>query len=197
MTSSQKSFDLEARFIKRYSPAKFTALLSVSVPLQRMVTAALRKNVQQLLEEVSAKEGSVEATISLHTKAIERFLLTGPTDRALHRALYQQSQFFGREWYALTYKEEDGRSRFKLAQAEGAARAVRLVSNKTLTPIDEYVLLHMMPYILLRWREESAQNEVSGIMEALGAIVSSKVAGIEKTMQTDELEKLQETVFDS
>ena len=160
--------DLEARFVKRFSPRRFAALLNSSLGLAKAVREELADAVRELVADIPR---DTVFLVPMDIEEAEMSVITAPGGKALHRALYQQSRFF-KDVTLLTVSSQDG---ILVHEEVGATRRAEATKADGLDAFNQYVLLHFFPYIRKRINDEAAQERDLKSRESLREVLIDKI----------------------
>jgi len=182
--NKNKSVDLEARFVKKFSPTILVSMLNTSAQLSKLVQQELADALFDIVQEANSLERSkMSAVVSLESDELDVMLYGGEPDRRLHRSLYRQSRFFNEvKCISISYGKDGARVELHLEEAPPLRTAVT-VDPKTLDTFNQYVLLHLLPFFKKQWRQQVADDNYQRIHAILEEVVMDKIGGLRELRQ--------------
>lgn len=184
--SKKKSVDLEARFVKKFSPTILVTMLNTSAPLGKIVRQELSDAIFDLTQEANSLERSkLTAVVSLASDELDVTLYGAPADRRLHRSLYRQSRFFNEvKCISMSYDQANGTAQVRLHVEEAPPISTAVTINPhELDIFNKYVLLHLLPFFRKQWRLQVADDNYQRVHSILEEVVMDKIGGLRELRQ--------------
>lgn len=182
--NKKKSVDLEARFVKKFSPTILATMLNVSAQFAKLVEQELSDAIFDITQEADSLDRSkMTAIVSLDSDELDAMLYGGKPDRRLHRALYRQSRFFSEvKCISITYGKKGAQIRLHLEDAS-SLRTAHTLDPKELDTFNQYVLLHLLPFFRAQWKQQVADDNYQRIHAILEEVVMDKIGGLRELRQ--------------
>jgi len=186
--NNKKSVDLEARFVKKFSPTILVTMLNTSAQFGKLVGQELGEAIFDLTQEASSLERSkITAVVSLASDELDIMLYGAEPDRRLHRSLYRQSRFFNEvKCISMSYDQVNGTAQIRLHIEEAPLSTAATIDPLKLDIFNKYVLLHVLPFFRKQWRQQVADDNYQRVHSILEEVVMDKIGGLRELRQEAE-----------
>ena len=184
--------DLEQRAVKKWGTNTFVGMINRVPTISNRIHSALTTKLKEIENELDEIGESGADMFHINTEAAEAALLTGPKEKVLTKVLYRMSAFFSSMKMVSICHTQRGKKKIpsvRLHQEVGEGlRLAKSIDPLDLDPFNQYVFLHLLPFVQKEWRSRREQGDWKKYRKAVEEVVQVKVELL-TTLEQDKAEE--------
>lgn len=180
-TKRKAPADLEKRFLKKWGNTMFAGMVNTVPTVVGLVTKELTTQLKVLEKELKEAGEDAADIFEIDTNDAEEAILIGPQDKVLTRVLYRMSVFFfSMKVVSISYVKKGNKlvPAVRLHAEKGSLRTVESVDPLDLDPFNQYVFLHLLPFVKEQWHARRQDNKWRKFQKAVEDVVQHKIEAL-------------------
>lgn len=174
--------DIEQRTIKKWGTNTFVSMVNTVPSISNKINKSLAGRLKEIEDELNEIGENGADLFPINTEDAETAVLTGPQNKVLTKVLYRMSSFFSSMKMVSICHVKIGnkvKPAVRLHQEVGdGLRMAQSIDPIDLDPFNQYVFLHMLPFVQAEWRRRRERGDWKKYRKAVEEVVQAKIEAI-------------------